>query len=113
MRTVATIAIADPSPGVRSLIEAVVRDVGCNPVTVENADRLPECDALVAETGSPLGRLAAERLRAERPAAPLVILSIYARGPETADLAPEAYLVKPFRLADLAAALRTLTERAS
>jgi CheY-like chemotaxis protein len=106
VETPARIAIAEPSPEVRTLIEAVVRELGHEPVAVEPGGELPPCDVLVAEPGSPLGRDAAARLRAERPGTPLVLVSIYPRGPETAALAPAAHLLKPFRLADLEAALR-------
>jgi two-component SAPR family response regulator len=93
----------------------VVSRLGHEPVyTSGPGDVLPDdVDVILLEPADPRALGAAQVLRLRHEQLPIVCASIY---PETADarrLAPVAYLVKPFPLAELERALTTAVERLS
>ena len=93
----------------------VVSRLGHEPVyTSCPGDVLPDgVDVILLEPADTRALGAAQVLRLRHERLPIVCASIY---PETADarrLAPVAYLVKPFPLAELERALTTAVERLS
>jgi two-component SAPR family response regulator len=93
----------------------VVSRLGHEPVyTGGPGDALPDdVDVILLEPADTRALGAAQVLRLRHEQLPIVCASIY---PETADarrLAPVAYLVKPFPLAELERALTTAVERLS
>jgi DNA-binding response OmpR family regulator len=102
---VARVLISEPHPDSRALFELVVRRAGHEPVGLgELADReLPELMILEPESGE--GLAIARRLRRRLGDLPIICASIKPAGPATEALLPAAYLVKPFRLSELVAAL--------
>jgi DNA-binding response OmpR family regulator len=102
---VARVLISEPHPDSRALFELVVRRAGHEPVGLgELADReLPEL--MILEPASGDGLAIALRLRRRLRDLPIICASIQPGGPEVEALLPAAYLVKPFRLSELEAAL--------
>jgi DNA-binding response OmpR family regulator len=102
---VARILIAEPHADIRALLELVVRRLGHEPVVHDGGDAVPGgIDAAVIEPGGDReGLPLARSLRAA--GTPVLFVSIYPPGAETAGLAPSAYLVKPFPLSELEVAL--------
>jgi hypothetical protein len=101
----ARILIHEPHPDVRVLLEAVVRRAGHEPVghgelTVDDAPEL-----MILEPASAGGLAAAANLRRRFEDLPRKCTSIEPPSALTRALAPVAYLVKPFRLGDLEAAV--------
>ena len=82
----------------------MVLRLGHEPVVSEAAgDELTNVDAAVIDPGEGDGLSLARRLR--RRGVPVVFTSIYPAGSDALDLAPTAYLVKPFALYTLEKAL--------
>ncbi len=100
----AKILIFEPHGDIRTLLEIVVTRVGHEPVVsaLPRAE-LTHVDAAVIDPGEGDGLSLARDLR--RKGVPVVFTSIFPAGPETLDLAPTAYLVKPFALYSLEKAL--------
>lgn len=101
----ARILIHEPHPDVRVLLEAVVRRAGHEPVghgelTVDDAPEL-----MILEPASAGGLAAAAKLRRRFEDLPIICTSIEPPSALTRALGPVAYLVKPFRLGDLEAAV--------
>jgi DNA-binding response OmpR family regulator len=96
--------ICEPHDDISALLELVVRRLGHEPVAFEGGDPTG-CDAAVIEPGEEDGLELARRLRADD--VPVLFTSIYPAGPEALELAPAAYLVKPFPLYALERALRS------
>ena len=86
-------------------LEMVGTRIGHEPVDAVNG-AAPDADAAVIEPATPNGLALASSLRARSGGFPLVFVSIYPQRAEAAALAPEAYLQKPFHLAEIEAALR-------
>jgi DNA-binding response OmpR family regulator len=102
---VARILISDPHPDSRALFELVVRRAGHEPVGLgELADREPP-ELMILEPASGEALEIAHRLRRRLEDLPIICTSIQPAGPAVANLRPSAYLVKPFRLSELEAAL--------
>jgi CheY-like chemotaxis protein len=105
----ARILVCEPHPEVRGLLTHVVERLGHEPVLPErNGGSSPAAaaaDVLVIEPADPHALDLARMLRQRREDAPIVCTSIYPPSLETRRLAPVAYLVKPFALGDLEAAL--------
>ena len=101
----ARVLISEPHPDSRALFELVVRRAGHEPVGLgELTDReLPELMILEPESGE--GLAIARRLRRRLGDLPIICASIKPAGPAVDALSPAAYLVKPFRLSELEAAL--------
>jgi DNA-binding response OmpR family regulator len=102
---VARILIFEPHADISALLELVVRRLGHEPVIVEDvfAD-VNDVDAAVIEPGDGNGVPLARRLYEQ--GTPVIFTSIFPAGPEVMALAPVSYLVKPFSLYELEAALR-------
>ena len=97
----ARILVVEANPDVRALLELVVRRVGHEPVSDEQATE--SVDAAVIEPADDTGLLTAKRLASH--AIPVVFVSIFPPDLGSLDLAPAAYLVKPFSLYALEVAL--------
>ena len=94
----AFIALRHPTDDVRLLIEHVLGRLGH--VTLE-PDAEEHADVVLLEPASPEDLAAAQRLRALSPELPIVCVSIAPPFAEARALRPEAYLVKPFSVAEL------------
>ena len=103
----ARILISEPHPDLRVLIEAVVRRTGNEPVGQGEltSDDAPEL--MILEPASAEGLAMATRLRRRLLDLPIICTSIGPPSAATETLRPAAYLVKPFRLAELENALRS------
>ena len=99
----ARILVAEPYPEIRQLLEHIVAGLGFEPVVPNSAapETLEEIDVLLLEPGLPGGVELATKLREANPALPILIVSIYPPTPEVTALAPAAFLLKPFALAEL------------
>jgi hypothetical protein len=101
---VARILIFEPHGDIRSLLEIVVIRLGHEPVVHDGIDQAPDgIDAAVIEPGEGSGLSLGQLLRAR--GVPVVFTSIFPPAGEALDLDPVAYLVKPFPLYALEAAL--------
>lgn len=111
----ATILVCEPHPEVRSLLGHVVGRLGHEAVFPEedggSGFRDASVDVLVIEPADPRALAAAQILRLEREDIPIVCASIYPPSAHSRRLAPVAYLVKPFALGELEAALHAAVER--
>jgi DNA-binding response OmpR family regulator len=104
VRAMARILIIDPSPEISELLAHALGRLGHEPVTAaafSADDEAPSIDAALIEPAFPETFAAATRLRELRPRLPIVCLSIYPKSVAVAALAPIAYLLKPFTLAEL------------
>jgi CheY-like chemotaxis protein len=107
------ILIAEPHADVRSLFEFVVERLGHESVSVtrgDGADLLP-VDAMIVEPAAPAALALARSLRDRDPGLPIVCASIFPADPAALELAPLAYLEKPFGLSELEYVLRLALER--
>jgi CheY-like chemotaxis protein len=109
------ILIAEPHADVRSLFEFVVERLGHESVSVSLGDGsdLPAIDALILEPASPTALELARALRRRLPDLPIVCASIFPAEPAAVELAPVAYLEKPFGLSELEYVLRLALERSA
>jgi len=107
------ILIAEPHVDVRSLFEFVVERLGCEPISLTrgDADDLPEIDAMIVEPAAPAALGLAQSVRARLPDLPIVCASIFPAEPGALELAPLAYLEKPFGLSELEYVLRLAIDR--
>jgi CheY-like chemotaxis protein len=100
----AKVLICEPHPEVRELLSRVVVRLGHEPVH-DDADLAP-VDAIVLEPSHPSSVERAQAFRAVNGHTPIVCASIDPPDAGSRRLSPAAYLVKPFALPDLEAALR-------
>jgi CheY-like chemotaxis protein len=100
---VARVLICEPHDDISALLELVVRRLGHEPVTHAGGDLDVAVDAAVIEPGVEAGLHVARRLRALN--VPVLLASIYPADAAMLELAPAAYLVKPFPLYELERAL--------
>jgi DNA-binding response OmpR family regulator len=102
---VARILIHEPHPDVRILLAAVVRRAGHDPVGQGElaSDDAPEL--MILEPASADALAAAARLRRRLEDLPIICTSIEPPSHESKALGPVAYLLKPFRLVELEAAI--------
>ena len=108
----ARILIFEPHGDIRTLLEIVVTRLGHEPAVCDAVgEELGDVDAAVIDPGEGDGLLLARKLR-ER-GVPVIFTSIFPAGPETLDLTPTAYLVKPFALYTLEKALADAVQPAS
>jgi CheY-like chemotaxis protein len=107
------ILIAEPHGDVRSLFEFVVERLGHEPFSVVHADlaELPTIDAMILEPAAPAALELARSLRERFPELPIVCASIFPAEHSALELAPLAYLEKPFGLSELEYVLRLATAR--
>ena len=101
----AAVLIGEPNLEIRDLLVRVVEAMGWDAELALSSDAR-SVDLVVVEPGWPDALALARRLREERPELPIVCLSIYPRQLEFDLLAPAAYLVKPFSVAELQGVLR-------
>ena len=101
----ARILISEPHPDLRVLLEAIVRRAGHEPVGHGElaVDEAPA--VMILEPASAVDLAAAARLRRRLEDLPIICTSTLPPSEHTRALGPVAYLVKPFRLGDLSAAL--------
>ena len=100
----ARVLICEPHADISALLELVIRRLGHEPVPYADPGLADESiDVAVIEPGDEDGLRLAHCLRARR--IPVLFTSIYPPEPDVLDLAPAAYLVKPFPLAALERAL--------
>jgi DNA-binding response OmpR family regulator len=100
---VARILIVEPHADIRALLELVIRRLGHEPVVHTGRAEAPDVDAAVIEPGEGDGLSLARSLK--KAGVPLLFTSIFPAGREMLELEPSAYLVKPFPLYALEAAL--------
>jgi hypothetical protein len=107
------ILIAEPHADVRSLFEFVVERLGHEPFSRLRADTedLPAIDAMIIEPAAPAALRLARAVRARSPDVPIVCASIFPAEPSALELAPLAYLEKPFGLSELEYILRLALEQ--
>lgn len=98
----ARVLIDDPSVDVRELLARLVTMLGHEALTEPDGD-LP--DVLVFDPADPTASDRARLLRELAPMLPLVICSIDEPSPRTRALRPAAYVLKPFRRAEIEMAL--------
>ena len=101
----ARILIHEPHPDVRILLAAVVRRAGHDPVGHGELTNDDTPELMILEPASADGLAAAARLRRRLEDLPIICTSIEPPSRATRALAPVAYLVKPFRLGELEAAI--------
>lgn len=101
----ARILISEPHPDLRTLLEAIVRRAGHEPVGHGELTSDDAPDLMILEPASADGLAAAARLRSRLEDLPIICASILPPSPETRALGPVAHLLKPFRLGELEAAI--------
>jgi DNA-binding response OmpR family regulator len=101
----ARILIHEPHPDVRVLLEAVVRRAGHEPVGRGELTAEDSLELMILEPASAEGLAAAAGLRRRLEDLPIICASIDPPSLAARALAPVAYLVKPFRLGELEAAI--------
>ena len=111
----ARIFILEPEPELRELLARVVKRLGHEPVQhLESAADIHPGDVVVVEPGDERCYAGARAIHERLPEVPIVCVSIYSEVPGDAKaLEPVAYVVKPFRLVEVEAAIRTAVERAA
>jgi CheY-like chemotaxis protein len=101
----ARILISEPHPDLRVLLEAIVRRAGHEPVG-HGELAIDEAPAvMILEPASAADLAAAAGLRRRLEDLPIICTSVLPPSEHTSALGPVAYLEKPFRLADLSAAI--------
>ena len=99
----ARVLICEAHDDISALLELVVRRLGHDPVSYAVGDAVGHVDVAVIEPGDPDALRLARELRARQ--VPMLFTSIYPADDDLLELAPEAYLVKPFPLYALERAL--------
>jgi DNA-binding response OmpR family regulator len=102
---VARVLISEPHPDCRTLLELVVQRAGHSPLGLGELADGDDPGLLILEPVSADGLALAHRLRRRLEELPIICTSIRPPSAATETLRPAAYLVKPFRLAELEAAL--------
>ena len=105
IRRVARVLISEPHPDCRALLELVVQRVGHDPVDPGELVDGDDVGLMILEPASAEGLAIANRLRCWLEDLPIICTSIGPPSAETETLRPAAYLVKPFRLTELEAAM--------
>jgi CheY-like chemotaxis protein len=102
---VARILIHEPHPDVRVLLAAVVRRAGHVPVGHGELTNDDAPELMILEPASADGLAAAAKLRRRLADLPIICTSIMPPNGATQALTPVAYLLKPFPLDELRAAI--------
>jgi len=103
---VARVLISEPHPDCRALLKLVVQRVNHNPIDSNKLFDVDDLGLMILEPASAEGLAAANRLRCRLEDLPIICTSIRPPSAATETLRPAAYLLKPFRLAELEAAMR-------
>jgi DNA-binding response OmpR family regulator len=103
----ARVLISEPHPDCRALVELVVQRVGHDPLGPGELTEGDDPGLLILEPASADGLAIAQRLRRRLGNLPIICTSVRPPSAATETLQPAAYLVKPFRLADLESAVAT------
>ncbi len=98
----ARVLISEPHPDCRALLELVVQRVGHDPFGLGELADGDDPGLLILEPASADGP---HRLRRRLEDLPIICTSIRPPSAATETLRPAAYLVKPFRLAELESAM--------
>lgn len=101
----ARILIHEPHPDVRVLLAAVVRRAGHDPVGHGELTNGDTPELMILEPASAAGLAAAAKLRGRLEKLPIICASIEPPSAATKALDPVAYLIKPFALGELEAAI--------
>lgn len=103
----ARVLVAEPHPELRGLFERVLDELGHEAVVPrdDRHEHLPDVDVLLFGPQLDGGAQLARSLRAAKPDLPVICACSGPVSAEIEQLAPLTFLVKPFRLADLEAAL--------
>lgn len=111
----ARVLICEPHSEVRSLLSLVVTRLGHEPVVPSDGPEMTfdaaSVDVLVIEPSDPRALAAAQIVRLQREDVPIVCASIHPPTSHTRRLDPVAYVVKPFALAEMAAAVKQAVAR--
>jgi DNA-binding response OmpR family regulator len=102
---VARVLISEPHPDCRALLELVVQRVGHDPVDLGELVDGDDLGLMILEPASAEGLALAAKLRRRLEDLPIICTSIRPPSAATETLQPAAYLVKPFRLTELEAAM--------
>jgi CheY-like chemotaxis protein len=105
---VARILIAEPEPDLRSFVLQAVLELGHEPLLLDTPTGTRVDVLLLAMCADAVATASA--LRRDDPALPIVCMGTAPADDQVRGLRPVAYLVKPFRLADLARALTRALE---
>jgi CheY-like chemotaxis protein len=108
---VAPVLIAEPHPEVRELLSLIVGRLGHTAVLHARGDPPAAIDLLVAEPAAPGSLELAHALRATRPDLPIVVVSYLPQPATWTPLAPAAYVLKPFTVVELEAAVESALVR--
>ncbi len=98
----ARVLILEPNPELRELFGHVVTRLGHE---VVGRDDARSADVVILEPASDEELALAVSLRQERPDVGAICASIYTRGERVNALGPDAYLLKPFTIAQLESVL--------
>jgi DNA-binding response OmpR family regulator len=101
----ARVLISEPHPDCRALLELVVRRVGHDPLGQGELADGDDLGLLILEPDSADGLAFAQRVRTRLEDLPIICTSIRPPSAVTETLRPAAYLVKPFRIAELESAI--------
>lgn len=110
----ARILVAEPDPDARALIQRAIATAGHETVLYRPGSELPEVDVMVFEPS--IGQRAvalAKVLATATPPVPVVVVSIQPPELTVHELRPVAYVLKPFSLDELRAAVEKAVRIAS
>jgi DNA-binding response OmpR family regulator len=101
------ILIIEPSGDLRNLVALIVTRLGHTALTSNGRDGQSEVepDAVLVEPFSDSALKMVQGLRATMPLLPIVCVSHHPPGPTTEALEPVAHVLKPFRIAEIEAAV--------
>src|SRR5207253_8646581 len=106
-RCMARVLIAEPYPEVRELLSHILTRLGHETVLQSNENAPRGIDLFLAEPASPGTLELAQALRAQRPELPIVVVSFLPQPATWTALSPAAYLLKPFTVVELEAAVES------
>ena len=99
------ILILEPTDVVRELIVRLVAELGGEALLPDDPAGFPDVDAVILEPEWPAGAAVANQLRELNARLPIICVSVGGPTAATRELRPAAFLVKPFFISDLTAAI--------